>query len=705
MLKVGYALCGRGIDLVLFGDLGGDGSLAVQEEHGQQPAEIALIVGNGIDRQVDDLAPRGVVHDNVRVGHGNVFCAAAADGRGGNEPDVLVDHVEEVEAGLARSNVEVVRAVPEEVDNVVLAVDDDRGRQEALDELDVDVVEAAGAVFAPGAAGNAGGHGLDVGQVEDGRGELVHLGHAAVHIDLFGQGHGVEELGVLAGRLALAKEEVATLLEGGIEDGEDGLLQYGLEVDEHVAAADEIELAEGRIRKHVVRRKDDHLSDALGDEVLVVFLDEVLGKPCRRHVIGNAFREDALARLLYGLAVHVRGKDLDVAVGLGLLEHFLEEDGQGIGFLARGAAGTPDADLGLVLAVPDDVVDGAVLELLEEFRVAEEAGHADEDVLDQEIGLARVFADELGKLAERGRMGDGHAPLNAPQDGIALVVGEVDAAASLQYGVDGGEQVLFRGGRGGAGRDADARIVDEVQDFLGNVSWRQHKVRQAGTDGAAGHAVELGAGRILHNGNAAVFLDGLEAARAVCARAGEHDGNGVFLAAFGQGGKEDVYGMVDDTVHLIGQVQGAILYGHVLLRRDEIDRVGFQGHLIPDLQHLHVGVLAEDFGHETLVVRRKVLDDDNGQAAVFRHPAEEFLQGLKAAGRGAKGNDIGHGTGRLSMVVGHGFSWHRFFLTDWKTAFSSGNGTGDRVLARWSERLPFRPTGWQRSLAGWSLQR
>ena len=70
-----------------------------------------------------------------------------------------------------------------------------------------------------------------------------------------------------------------------MKDGEDGLLQHGLEIDQHVAAADQIKLSEWGIGKHVVRRKDDHLSDLFGDVILLVFLREVLGKLFRRKIL------------------------------------------------------------------------------------------------------------------------------------------------------------------------------------------------------------------------------------------------------------------------------------------------------------------------------------------------------------------------------------------------------------------------------------
>ena len=50
-------------------------------------------------------------------------------------------------------------------------------------------------------------------------------------------------------------------------------------------------------------------------------------------------------------------------------------------------------------------------------------------------------------------------------------------------------------------------------------------------------------------------------------------------------------------------------------------------------------MLAEDVRHEAFVVRRKVLDDHEAQAAVRRHGLEELLQRFQTAGGSADAHD------------------------------------------------------------------
>jgi hypothetical protein len=79
---------------------------------------------------------------------------------------------------------------------------------------------------------------------------------------------------------------------------------------------------------------------------------------------------------------------------------------------------------------------------------------------------------------------------------------------------------------------------------------------------------------------------------------------------------------------------------------DHIDAVRLDLHPVFDLKNLHPGGALEEFGHDPLVRRVEVLDDDNGHAAVFRHMPQEQLQRLQPAGGGA---DTDNGKGRTFL--------------------------------------------------------
>src|SRR5215207_11570532 len=69
--------------------------------------------------------------------------------------------------------------------------------------------------------------------------------------------------------LARAEEQDPTRLQGEVEQREDRLLRVRLQVDQQVAAGDEVHLRERRVTNEVVRREDDALAQRLRDLVAV----------------------------------------------------------------------------------------------------------------------------------------------------------------------------------------------------------------------------------------------------------------------------------------------------------------------------------------------------------------------------------------------------------------------------------------------------
>ena len=640
VLEIGNAPRGGGVDVVFFDGAVGVHGLVLAEEDGEEALGFFLgRILDGLNDEIDGLAAARRVADDVGVGDGAAFAAGAADGCGCDEGEILVEHVEKVQRGAAWGEAEVVGVIAEEMHDAVVLAQDDGRWQKALEEVGVEALGGAVVVLVGGLQGAAAGDGLDVWNVEGRRGEVVDFAVALVDVDLLGVADGLEEVDVFAGGLALAEEEEAVLLEGGVEDGEKPAPQHWLEIDHDVAAADEIELAERRIGEHVVSGEDDHAADLLGDLVLVAALDEKFRQPVGGDVVDDVFRENAATGLLDGAAVDVGGEDLDIALEIELLHGLAEEDGDGIGFLAGGAAGAPDADGLVLLGALEDLVNGVVLELFKEIGIAEEIRDANEDLLDEDVHLLGVVAEKLGKFAEGLGVGDEHAAFDAAQDGGALVVGEIDAAGVFQDGVDVGEGFLVRKGGFVFRRAQEHRCVREIEDLLGDLLRRQHKIRQAGVDDALGHAVKAGAFRHLGDDEAVVLLHGLDAAGAVAPCAGKNDGDGVFLVLLGHRVEEDVDRVVQRAGHIFRQDEAAVLHGHVFLRRDQIHGVALDGHAVFCLVDAHVGVLAEDIRHQALVIRRQMLHDDEAQAAVGRHVVEKLLQRLQPASRRTDADD------------------------------------------------------------------
>ena len=224
-----------------------------------------------MDAQVNEPPPRGGVDQDIGIGDGGVLRAGAAQRRGRGEAQILADDVEQVERRLARRDGDVVHIVSEEVDDVVGGVEHQRGGHKVLQKARVHRFHfkiRAGHVLH---AHDAGLHRLEGGHVEHGRGQIVRLARAVVDVDFLRAASGVEGVGILVGRLALAQEQVAAVFQRGMENGEQAPLQYRLEVNHHVAAANQVQLAKRRVGEHVVGREDNHAPDALGDAVRYSF--------------------------------------------------------------------------------------------------------------------------------------------------------------------------------------------------------------------------------------------------------------------------------------------------------------------------------------------------------------------------------------------------------------------------------------------------
>ena len=52
-------------------------------------------------------------------------------------------------------------------------------------------------------------------------------------------------------------------LQAVVEDGNKAFLEGGPQVDEHIAATDEVELGEGRVLYHVLLGEDAHFASAI----------------------------------------------------------------------------------------------------------------------------------------------------------------------------------------------------------------------------------------------------------------------------------------------------------------------------------------------------------------------------------------------------------------------------------------------------------
>ena len=119
------------------------------------------------------------------------------------------------------------------------------------------------------------------------------------------------------------------------------------------------------------------------------------------------------------------------------------------------------------------------------------------------MGILLQIADVSSDL---GDLVNTHAPLDPAVDGVLLVERKVVAGLGAQQDDDffqGALRLVFPG----VGLGEDEHVPEIVNDLSGQVLRRGYQVGQPGINGAPGHAVELGRGRLLHQRQSRLFLD------------------------------------------------------------------------------------------------------------------------------------------------------------------------------------------------------
>lgn len=214
MLQLGDALGRSGVEVVLLHSALQLCAVVLQEEDGDELGVILpTLWSDGLDTEVDDSVSRGAFNGDRGIGEALVLAAHHTQPCGESQTKVLVEHAEDVQRRLSLGKREIVAVGAEEVHDVVVRVDDDRWRQELLEEARVEgllLSVVAGADRRPDACRSDR---MDVGHAEGRRSQVVDLGLPLVDVDLLSAAYRLEDADVLSGSLALAQKEVAVVLQ------------------------------------------------------------------------------------------------------------------------------------------------------------------------------------------------------------------------------------------------------------------------------------------------------------------------------------------------------------------------------------------------------------------------------------------------------------------------------------------------------------
>src|SRR5437867_3644678 len=254
------------------------------------------------------------------------------------------------------------------------------------------VTNACGPETAPGATGargwRSGGHRR--GQCLDEAGD----GGAALE-DAVLAVHCAEQLRRPDQVFGGSEKQVATGVQGVVEQTVHVFLDIGLEVDQQVAAHDEVETGERWVLDQVVDGEETHLPDFLRDLIHMIVPDEESLQALRRDVLGDAFGVAAVARELQRLVVDVPGEDLHPRARVVPQNLLSEQDRHRVRFLAGRAAGRPHPEGPVQRCDVHEARDHITGQYGECLWVSEEVRHADEQIAEQLVRFARAIAQPL----------------------------------------------------------------------------------------------------------------------------------------------------------------------------------------------------------------------------------------------------------------------------------------------------------------------
>lgn len=489
-------------------------------------------------------------HPQVGVAHRRLRQADLVQGPGQLPPQAFPRHFQDIDdADRAGSGLQILASAAVQIQDVALAIHQRGGRDDLLQQGLFGQFAQRRRAGEARVKGQGGGRHRRTARGQ-GRRQLAHRAPRGVHHGglpsiqpLRAVLQGKEAVGAFAHRLRGAEEEITAGVQRIVKQGHEPLLQLSVQIDQQVAATGQVQFGEGRVPDQVLFGKDHQVADAFVDAVgATVGLDgKIPCQPFRREVGGDAGWIEADTGGGNGLTVDISGEHLDPE---GLFQRLLalgQQDGEGVGLLAGGAAHRPDPDHRRGSLVGKELGDDPLLQGLEGRRIAEELGDADQQIVEQGLQLGRGLLHILDIVVQAVDLVDGLAVGEAPRDGTPLVLGEVVAGLGAQQHQDLPQGVLGRGlGVGGLPGERAEGLGDIGDELGGHLGGLQLIVHQAGGQGAARHAVVLGRGGVLDHDHAALALDRPHAVVAVTAGAGEDDADGVFPLILRQGAKEKV---------------------------------------------------------------------------------------------------------------------------------------------------------------------
>ena len=166
-----------------------------------------------------------------------------------------------------------------------------------------------------------------------------------------------------------------------MEDRQQPALQYRFEIDQHVAATDQVQVRKGRVLGHVMLGKNAGVADGLRYSPAAPRPGEEAGHSFGRELGESGFGVDARAGLLDRSFADVGGEDLDRNAEPPLVQELRQRNSQRIGLLATGAPRHPSPERIPGAYAGNQGRENFIPQLLEDLGLPKEGRDRDQEVL------------------------------------------------------------------------------------------------------------------------------------------------------------------------------------------------------------------------------------------------------------------------------------------------------------------------------------
>jgi len=136
-----------------------------------------------------------------------------------------------------------------------------------------------------------------------------------------------------------------------MENRHQAFLQSRFQIDQHVSAANEIEMRKGRVMSDILPRKNASFPNGLADQIFPIYFSEVAVEAVRRNIFEKVVWINPRTSGFQRLLADIRAKEFHIRPKASGFKSFLNADGKRIYFLAGGTCWYPGSKRALKLSL------------------------------------------------------------------------------------------------------------------------------------------------------------------------------------------------------------------------------------------------------------------------------------------------------------------------------------------------------------------